>query len=133
MAEYKIIDEEGWNAIPPKLSRKPDELDSVIDELEHGNIIRLTAADEKDLRGKRLTIGRRATKRGFKVEIRTQGLTIAVRKREARTGEGESFFPPDAPDVPAPALKKRGRKPRAGAEAGIHTSLPSAEQSAAPQ
>ncbi len=50
MVEYEVINEEAWNSIPGKPTRAPDELDSVIDELEQGNIVRLTATDEKDLR-----------------------------------------------------------------------------------
>src|SRR4051794_25606846 len=121
MAEYEVINEEDWNALPAKQTRKPDDVDSMIDELERGRIVRLTAADEKDLRGKRLTIGRRATKRGFKVEIRTKDLTIAVRKKD------EPATPPIASVEPKKRSRKRQASPselEAAAESGQTTASP---------
>jgi hypothetical protein len=121
MVQYELINEEEWSDLPSKQSRKPDELDAAIDELERGNIIRLKAIDEKDLRGKRLTIGRRATKRGFKVEIRTKDLTIAVRKKE------EPATPPSMLAVPTKRGRKRQNTPaelEAAAESGQTTTTP---------
>ena len=102
MVDYSVITEEEWDALAPV--KQPDTWDQLLDELEQGRIVRLPVADEKALRGTRLTLGRRAAKRGFKVDIRTQDTTLAVRKRE------EAATPPREEAAPAP--RRRGRSPK---------------------
>ena len=102
MVDYSVITEEEWDALTPV--KQPDTWDKLLDELEQGRIVRLPVADEKALRGTRLTLGRRAAKRGFKVDIRSQDTTLAVRKRE------EAATPPEVAET-APAPRRRGRRP----------------------
>ncbi len=103
MVDYNLITEEEWDALAPV--KQPDAWDQLLDELEQGRIVRLPVADEKALRGTRLTLGRRAAKRGFKVDIRTQDTALAVRKRE------EAPTPPEVAET-APVPRRRGRKPK---------------------
>ncbi len=60
MVDYSVITEEEWDALAPV--KQPDTWDQLLDELEQGRIVRLPVADEKALRGTRLTLGRRAAK-----------------------------------------------------------------------
>ncbi len=69
-------------------------------------MIRLPLGDETELRGLRLALGRRAAGRGFKVETRTDGQTLVVRKSDQ-----------PLPDKAQPTFepkhgRKRGRKRR---------------------
>jgi hypothetical protein len=76
--------------------------------LEQGKVVRLPLGDESELRGLRLALGRRAAGRGFKVETRTDGKTLVVRK-------SEQPLTPKAQAQPAPAStgnRKRGRPRR---------------------
>ena len=106
MVDYSVITEEEWDALTPV--KPPDAWDQLLDELEQGRIVRLPVADEKALRGTRLTLGRRAAKRGVKVDIRTQDNTIAVRRR------AEPPTPPEVAET-APAPRRRGRRPKEAA------------------
>lgn len=70
--------QEGWDALVPET--QPDAWDTMMDDVERGGVVILPHSDEKDLLSKRLAIGRRANKRGFKVEFRTGLDQMAVRR-----------------------------------------------------
>ncbi|HEY8476193.1 MAG TPA: hypothetical protein VIN09_04935 [Chloroflexota bacterium] len=95
MLEWDVMSEEEWQAMPSKPPKPPDEWDHLLDELEAGRVIRLRVTDERDLRGKRLALGRRAARRGFRVELRYAGDILAARRspepyvpKAARGGRG---------------------------------------------
>ncbi len=66
--------------------------------------------DGPDLRDLRLALGRRATGRGFKVETRTDGQTLVVRKSEQ---------PLTAKSQPASTPPENGHRKRRGMRGGV--------------
>ena len=56
--------------------------EELLSKLDQGSVIRLPLGDDSELRGLRLALGRRAASRGFKVEPRTHGQTLVVRKSD---------------------------------------------------
>jgi hypothetical protein len=103
--EYRKITEDEWNRLPTKPGREPDEIDRLLDDVEQGKIVQLDVPDDKLLRGMRVSLSRRARRRGFKLDIRTQDHSIAVRKREQA--------PPPPPQAPA---MRRGRRRKVAEE-----------------
>ncbi len=81
---WQEISEKDWELIPTKDQKEPDEVDQMLDAIVQGKIIRYMPKDEKDATGKRLSLARRAKRRGFTIELRrTHEGQLAVRK----TGE----------------------------------------------
>ena len=80
-------------------------MEELLTKLDQGSVIRVPLGEESELRGLRLALGRRAAGRGFKVETRTDGQTLVVRKSDQPfTGKGQ------AQAAPAPTNgRKRGR------------------------
>ncbi len=77
--------------------------EGLLTKLDQGSVIRLPLGGESELRGLRLALGRRAAGRGFKVETRTDGQTLVVRK-------SDQPLTPKAQAAPAPTNgRKRGR------------------------
>jgi hypothetical protein len=62
--------------------------DDLLTRLEQGKVVRLPYTDERQLRGLRLAVGRRAAGRGFKVETRHDQDSIVIRRRDAATSTG---------------------------------------------
>ncbi len=82
----------------------------MLTKLDQGSVIRLPLGEESGVRGLRLALGRRAAGWGFKVETRTDGQTLVVRK-------SDQPMTPKAQPAPAPTnAPKRGRarKPHDG-------------------
>ena len=79
--------------------------EELLTKLDQGSVIRLPLGDGSDLRGLRLALGRRAAGRGFRVETRTDGQTLVVRKSDQPlTSKAQ------AQSAPAPTNgRKRGR------------------------
>lgn len=88
--KWETIDSNAFDALPnPKPAPKNDpEWEEIITALESGQVVKIPYADEKELRGKRLSVGRRAIKRGFRVELRYGEGFIAARKREGGRFDG---------------------------------------------
>ena len=111
MAKYRTGAHDEWNPPLSSSGRKRDELDEQMGVLEEGRVLIIEAEDEKELRGRRLALGRRAKALGIAIEQYNQGQTIYARKKE---------------ETPEPEPKRRpGRKrrraptePEAAAEAG---------------
>ena len=105
MLEWKKITKDEWEQFPTKAPTAPDRWAPILDILESGEIVSLPYSDDKQLRGMRVALGRRAKQRGLTLEVRTHDHTLAARK-VASTGR------PVAPDtMPAP----RGRRGRRSA------------------
>ncbi len=79
--------------------------EELLTKLDQGSVIRLPIGDGAELRGLRLALGRRAAGRGFKVEARTDGQSLVVRKsNQPLTPKAQ------AQSSPAPTNgRKRGR------------------------
>jgi hypothetical protein len=97
--DYEVISDEDFAAVPAKPAKEPSEWEPVLDLLEQGKSVRIPFKEEKDRRGKRLALGRRAAGRGFKVEMRATDTYMVARRSD------QLYVPPQ----PAPTLKKRGR------------------------
>ena len=81
MVEYRHGTlEEGGGPTP---GAPPEAWEAVMDEVERGGVVTLPYGGEPDLLSKRLAIGRRANKRGFKVEFDTGPDQMAVRRLPA--------------------------------------------------
>ena len=78
MVDYRRGTQEEWDALAPV--QQPDAWDTIMDDVEEGLVVVLPYGNEEELRSKRLMIGRRANKRGFKVEFRIGADQIAVRR-----------------------------------------------------
>lgn len=94
--DWDVVSTEEFEKLPPRQPqrRTSPEWDSVLDELMSGKPVRLRYADEKDLRGKRLSLGRRAAQRGITVEIRYGEGFLIVRKSGERGEPNQAASPP---------------------------------------
>ncbi len=104
MAKYRTATSDEWNPPLRSSGRKRDELDEQMGVLEEGHVLIIEAEDEKELRGRRLALGRRAKALGIAIEQYTQGQTIYARKKEET--------PSPSPAVAAAPQRRRGRKRR---------------------
>ncbi len=84
--------------------------EELLTKLDQGSVIRLPLGDETELRGLRLALGRRAAGRGFKVETRTDGRTLVVRKSDQPlTPKAQAQAAQSAP-APTNGRKRRGMR-----------------------
>ena len=106
--QYEEVDSSVFDEYPQPLGpgKKVDpQWEELLTKLDQGSVIRLPLGDDSALRGLRLALGRRAAGRGFKVETRTDGQTLVVRK-------SDQPLTTKAQAQAAPALtngRKRGR------------------------
>ncbi len=87
--------------------------EELLTKLDRGSVIRLPLGEESELRGLRLALGRRAAGRGFKVETRTDGQTLVVRKSD------QPLTPKQQAVLPASAPPENGRRKRRGSRGGV--------------
>lgn len=115
MLEWKKITKEEWEQFPTKAPTAPDRWAPVLDVLESGEIVSLPYSDDKQLRGMRVALGRRAKQRGLTLEVRTHDSTLAARKVES-TGR------PIVPDSTTAPRGRRGRRSvtQSAASSGEH-------------
>jgi hypothetical protein len=84
--QWKSISQKQFDALPE--NRPPSQVDPEWEELltalDQGKVVEIPYTDERDRRGKRLAVGRRAAGKGFKVTIRYDGANnaIAVKKSD---------------------------------------------------
>ncbi len=109
MAKYRTATPDEWNPPVSSSGRKRDELDEQMGVLEEGQVLIIEAEDEKELRGKRLALGRRAKALGMAIEQYSEGLTITARRKDAAA-------PAPPPPAPEPAKRRPGRKRREESE-----------------
>ena len=105
--EARRITAEEWEQFPARPAKAPDQWAPIMDAIEQGEVYALPYSDDKDLRGKRIGLGRRAAQRGFKLEIRSKDNTMAVRR-------SDTPHTPPAQSEPAAEQQKRGRGSRRG-------------------
>ena len=105
--EWQELDAAAFDALPePTKPPKGDAAwEEIVTALESGKAVRLPYADEKEMRGKRLSLGRRSIRRGFKVDLRYGDGYIAARRRAEGAadgaGPGEPFRAVVQPDEQA--------------------------------
>lgn len=89
--EHDVMPESEWDKYPAKPQKPIDtRYDSILDDLASGKIVRVTTETDGERRGLRLALGRRAKQRGFSIETRVLGDTLAIRKSgDAPTQEAE--------------------------------------------
>ncbi len=90
--EFEVVARDKFDSLPePAKKAAPDRYDALLNALSQTSNkqdVRVFADNEQDLRGKRITIGRKARQRGFIAEFRNDGLVLYVRK------SGEPVPPP---------------------------------------
>ncbi len=64
--EFETVSLEEWEQIPPPAPPKPkDRFEQVLASIIEGNIAKIEVTEEKDLKGMRMGIARRARNLGF--------------------------------------------------------------------
>lgn len=87
--EYKAktVSPDEWEKhAPPPKEAKPSPYDKLLSDLEAGEILEVPMA-EKDFKGFRIGIARRARTRGFKLEFRSGDEGLLIRKSEEPLSE----------------------------------------------
>src|SRR5215217_1243494 len=112
--QFEEVDASVFDEYPQPMApgKKIDpQWEELLTKLDQGSVVRLPPGDGSDLRGLRLALGRRAVGRGFKVETRTDGQTLVVRKSD------QPMTPKAQPAPASTTAPKRGRarKPQDGA------------------
>ncbi len=112
---FEEVDASVFDAYPQPAApgKKVDpQWEELLTKLDQGSVIRLPLGDGSELRGLRLALGRRAAGRGFKVETRTDGQTLVVRKSDQPlTPKAQA----QAQSAPAPTNGRKRRGMRGGA------------------
>ncbi len=107
--DFEIADAtpEEFEAIPPRRSGKqPDpRITAILDEVASGGIKRIRVPDESQMRGLRIALSREATKRGFKLDYRTDGPMLYISKSD----EPLKPKPPKLDRGQGDGQRKRGR------------------------
>ena len=116
--QWEELDAAAFDALPQpaKPPKGDDEWEELIAALERGKAVKLPYGDEKELRGRRLSLGRRAIRRGFKVDLRYGDGFVAARRRADGAEPDQQPLPLPVPeavaeprqsDAPTPRRRKR--------------------------
>ncbi len=82
MVQWTDVDPAEFETYPAaKPAKGWDDIDDILDAVAAGQTVRLTLDGDAGLRGRRMSLGRRAKKRGFSIEMRYQENRIIVRKK----------------------------------------------------
>ncbi len=117
MPRWEIAEKGAFDALPPRTQQKPGDpaWEDIINTLEAGDDVRLPYENEKELRGLRLSVGRRANRRGFRVELRYgDGFLIARKSSDGAAGEDAQRGLPGLTANEEPANEAVATKPRGG-------------------
>jgi len=80
--EWTEVNPQHFEAYPsPKPVKGPDDIDAVIALVAAGKTVEITLADDKALRGRRMSLGRRVKQQGLALDLRYQGNKIIVRQK----------------------------------------------------
>lgn len=81
--EFNTVSPEEWDQIPaPTPPKAKDRFAPLIASVGAGEIVKLELKEEKDLKGTRIGLARKARNAGFLVEFRNLGNTLYVRRSE---------------------------------------------------
>jgi hypothetical protein len=81
--EFTVVDKTKWEELaPPTPTKKQDKYIPILDALETGEIIQIKTSDAKEMKGLRITLGRKSKSRGFSVEYRAEDATLYVKKSD---------------------------------------------------
>ncbi len=82
MIEWAEVDPQIFDTYPnPKPAKGRDDIDEALDAVAAGKTVVLTLEDEQRMRGRRMSLGRRAKQRGLTLDMRYQDTRIVVRQR----------------------------------------------------
>jgi hypothetical protein len=86
---WKTSTVEAHEALPKKTTGTRDpEWEVVLDELERGNAVMIECQDVKECTTLARSVGRRASHRGFKADIRRGDGYLSVRQSDASVSKG---------------------------------------------
>ncbi len=86
--EFETVTLVEWDKVPPPTPPKPkDKFEQVLSSVKEGNIAKVEAKEEKELKGMRIGIARKARNLGFLVEFRNSGNTPYVKRSETPLDE----------------------------------------------
>ncbi len=89
MVQWTDVDPAEFETYPAaKPAKGRDDIDDILDAVAAGQTVRLTLDGDAGLRGRRMSLGRRAKKRGFSIEMRYQENRIVVRKKPSAVDAG---------------------------------------------
>jgi hypothetical protein len=117
MPRWEIAEQGAFDRLPPRTPQKAGdpEWEELVTALEAGDDVRLPYENEKEMRGLRLSVGRRAKRRGFRVELRYgDGFLIARRSGDGAAGEDAQRGLPGLLANEEPANGAVASKPRGG-------------------
>lgn len=81
--EFVTVSPAEWEEIPaPTPPKAPDRFEQLLISVGKGNIVKLEVQEEKDLRGTRIAIARKARNSGFIAEFRNLGTTLYIKRSE---------------------------------------------------
>ncbi len=104
MVQWTEVDPSEFDNYPTaKPAKARDAIDDVLDGVAEGKTVLITLDEGTGIRGRRMSIGRRAKKRGFSVEMRYQENRIIVRKKGDGVDEAS-----EAPSNTEPEVDSRG-------------------------
>ncbi len=93
--EWTEVDPLLFDAYPsPQPLKGPDDMDAVLDAVAAGKTVEVTLADDSVVRGRRMSLGRRAKARGLVLQMRAQANKLIVRQ------EGAAEPQPEKPQGP---------------------------------
>lgn len=95
MVEWTAVDPQKFENYPdPKPVKGPNDIDAILDAVAAGKTIELLLADTNALRGRRMSLARRAKVRGLVLQMRSLDNKIIVRQ------EGSAEPQPEKPRAP---------------------------------
>ena len=115
MVQWTEVDPTEFETYPAaKPAKGRDDIDDILDAVAAGQTVRLTLDGDAGLRGRRMSLGRRAKKRGFSIETRYQENRIIVRQKMSVATDSAPEEPratePEAEPQTAPARAARRTK-----------------------
>ena len=105
--EFDTVSLNEWQEIPAPTPPKPqNRFEQLLLSVAEGKIVRVDVKDEKDLKGTRIGIARKARNLGFIVEFRNLGNTLYVKRSDKPLEEK----PEEESGVPEEQEEKSSRK-----------------------
>jgi len=117
MVQWTEVDPAEFETYPAaKPAKGRDDIDDILDAVAAGQTVRLTLDGDAGLRGRRMSLGRRAKKRGFSIEMRYQENRIIVRKKPSTMDVGVEE--PSATEQTVSATAEPEARPRSAPTRG---------------